>query len=220
MFARLHLLCHAFRHDLDRLGGLSFYKIDILESAGDEGMMMTMMYDGWCVMYDDGWWLATATETCFLALCSQLDDSGFHDFASHESHHQLWRGGWSRQTNIQRESLGLLLQQVPLRRGHWNWIIENQFFFRKHEECHDRFFAAEKSEHVKFWQYLILQQGAYDIKLRWSSCVSKYFHHRPRYYRRAMNFKSYGVESAEELVDLVKDAAWNLRNSVFWTFMV
>ena len=46
MFARLHLLCHAFRHDLDRLGGLSFYKIDILESAVDEGMMMTMMYDG------------------------------------------------------------------------------------------------------------------------------------------------------------------------------
>ena len=27
-----------------------------------------------------------------------------------------------------------------------------------------------------------------------------------KYYRRAMNFKSYGVESAEELVDLVKDA--------------
>lgn len=98
-----------------------------------------------------------------------------------------------------------------LKLNHWKSV----FFFRKHEECHDRFFAAEKSEHVKFWQYLLLQQGAYDIKLRWSSCVSKYFHHRPRYYRRAMNFKSYGVESAEELVDLVKDAAWNLRNSVF-----
>ena len=59
MFARLHLLCHAFRHDLDRFGGLSFYKIDVLESAGDEGLMMMrmydwwMMYDVWCMMMDD-----------------------------------------------------------------------------------------------------------------------------------------------------------------------
>ena len=31
-----------------------------------------------------------------------------------------------------------------------------------------------------------------------------------------MNLKSYGVESAAELVDLVKDAAWNLSNFLRW----
>ena len=127
------------------------------------------------------------------------------------------RGGWSRQTNIQENHLAFYFNKCSSEEGIEIGSLKLSFFFKKHEECHDRFFAAEKSEHVKFWQYL-LQQGAYDIKLRWSSCVSKYFHHRPRYYRRAMNFKSYGVESAEELVDLVKDAAWNLRNSCFLDF--
>ena len=102
-------------------------------------------------------------------------------------------------------------------------------FSRKHEESHDRFIVAERSEHVKPWQPNISKKEKTTTAgclwhLNWGDWVYPsipiivIYHnpHRPRYFRRQMNLKSYGVESAAELVDLVKDAAWNLRNFLRW----